>query len=146
MMINCSAYEIIMIVHELHQRGYEQLRLFAGLSPSGLSWRWFVYPKALMKDNLFERRDGWISFECPHGSAGDAFPEEGRRCLTADDFIKEHDSLVSLAKGEDKEYVKWFETIVEHAKDKDFPVAFSEYYGAEQWKFTSGAQLDFPPF
>ena len=141
-----SAYEIIMIVHELHQRGYEQLRLYAGMSPSGCSWRWDVYPKVLMKDNLFERHEDWVPFECPHGSADEEFPEEGRKRLTADDFIKEYNSYVSLAKGEDKEYVKWLEAMVEHAQEMDFPIAFSEYFDAEQWKFTSGAHLSFPPF
>ena len=42
--------------------------------------------------------------------------------------------------------MKWFEAIVEHAQDMDFPIAFSEYFDAEQWKFTSGAHLSFPPF
>ena len=45
-----SAYEVIMIVHELHQRGYEQLRLFPGISPNGMCWRWMIYPKQLMQD------------------------------------------------------------------------------------------------
>ena len=99
-----------------------------------------------MKDNAFERQAGWIPFDCPSGSTGEAFPEKGRKRITADDFIKEYDSYVSLAKGEDKEYVKWFETIVRHTKDKVFPIAFSEYYNGEQWEFTSGEQLDYPPF
>lgn len=146
MMINCSAYEIIMIVHELHLRGFEQLRLYSGMSPNGCNWRWYIYPKVLMKDNTFERQVGWIPFDWPSGSTGEAFPEKGRKRITADDFIKEYDSYVSLAKGEDKEYVKWFETIVNHAKNKNFPIAFSEYYNGEQWEFTSGEQLDYPPF
>lgn len=146
MKINCSAYEIIMIIHELHQRGFEQLRLYSGMSPSGCCWRWYIYPKVLMKDNLFERQVGWIPFDWPSGSTGETFPEEGRKRITADDFVKEFESYVSLAKGEDKEYVKWFETIVKHAKNNDFPIAFSEYFDAEQWKFSSGEQLVYPPF
>lgn len=145
-MFNCSAYEIIMIVHELHQRGYEQLRLYAGMSPSGCSWRWYVYPKVLMKDNLFERHDGWVPFKCPSGYASEDLPEKGRKIITADDFVKEYDSYVSLAKGEDKEYVKWFETLVKSAQNNDFPIAFSEFFDAEQWKFLSGKQLVYPPF
>lgn len=145
-MFNCSAYEIIMIVHELHQRGYEQLRLYSGMSPNGCSWRWYIYPKVLMKDNTFERQVGWIPFDCPSGSTGDAFTENGRKTITADEFVKEYNNYVSLARGEDEEYVKWFETIVRHAKDKDFPIAFSEYFDAKQWKFSSGEQLTYPPF
>ena len=51
-MVDVSAYEVIMIVHELHQRGYEQLRLFPGISPNGMCWRWMIYPKQLMQDNV----------------------------------------------------------------------------------------------
>lgn len=57
MMVDASAYEVIMIVHELHQRGYEQLRLFPGISPNGMCWRWMIYPKVLMKDNSFEHQE-----------------------------------------------------------------------------------------
>ena len=113
------------------------------MSPSGCSWRWYIYPKVLMKDNLFEHHDDWVPFDCPLGSTSEEFPEKGRERITADDFVKEYDSYVSLAKGEDKEYVKWFENIVKHAQDKDFPIAFSERYDAEQWIFISGEQLFF---
>lgn len=34
---NWGACDLVLIVHELHQRGYEQLRLFGGISPNGMS-------------------------------------------------------------------------------------------------------------
>ena len=75
---DCSAYEIVMLVHELHKRGYEQLRLFPGMSPSGMSWRWELYPKVMMGgDNSFERHSGFIEFECLRGSTGVSTPKEG---------------------------------------------------------------------
>ena len=145
-MVDVSAYEVIMIVHELHQRGYEQLRLFPGISPNGMCWRWMIYPKVLMKDNSFEHHGDCTPFECLRGSTSAAFPEEGQKLKVADDFIKEHEDFVNLAKGEDKAYVEWFEQIVEHAKNKDFPIAFSEFFDAEEWKYTSGEPLAYPPF
>ena len=54
--------------------------------------------------------------------------------------------MTSLAKGEDKAYVEWFEQIVEHAKNKDFPIAFEEFFHAKEWKFTSKEPLTYPPF
>lgn len=146
MIEECSAYEIVMIVHELHTRGYEQLRLFSGLSPSGGSWRWMIYPKVLMRNNLHcERSHDGLPFECPYGSTSNERPYPRRALITADDFIREYDSYVSLAKGPDVEYVKWFENIVNHAKNNDYPLAFAEYFDAEQWKFTSGEKLCYPP-
>jgi hypothetical protein len=62
---NCSAYEIVILVHELHMRGYEQLRLYCGLSPSGMGWRWFLYPKVMMRGgNRFEQHSDYVPFEC----------------------------------------------------------------------------------
>jgi hypothetical protein len=147
LMYTCSAYEIVMIVHELHQRGYEQLRLFPGMSPNGCSWRWAVYPKVLMKDNnLFERHSDCMPFDCPYGSTGVALPEEGEVMKTANDFMREYESYVNLAKGNDKEYVEWYKAIVEHAKNEDFPIAFEEFFDAKQWKFMKGEALQYPPF
>ena len=88
MMVDASAYEVIMIVHELHQRGYEQLRLFPGISPNGMCWRWMIYPKVLMQNNSFELHGDCTPFECLRGSTGAAFPEEGQELKTSDDFIR----------------------------------------------------------
>jgi hypothetical protein len=65
--------------------------------------------------------------------------------LNFDDTIKKLKPYVNLAKGEDKEYVEWFKTIVDHAKKMDFPIAFAEYFNAKSWKFMSGESLAYPP-
>lgn len=138
-----SAYEIVMIVHELHKRGYEQLRLLPGMSPSGCSWRWMIYPKVLMKDNRFEHHGDFVPFECLNGSSGDSKPKE----IHVEQFLQEHADFLELAKGEDKEYVKWFQTIDDHVQQGDFPIAFEEYFPFEQWGFlNSKEELTYPPF
>ena len=96
MMVDASAYEVIMIVHELHQRGYEQLRLFPGISPNGMCWRWMIYPKVLMQNNSFELHGDCTPFECLRGSTGAAFPEEGQELKTSDDFIRGNEEFFWL--------------------------------------------------
>ena len=145
-LFDASAYEIVMIVHDLHQRGYEQLRLFPGMSPNGMCWRWMIYPKVLMKDNRFELHGDCTPFECLRGTTGAAFPEEGQDVISADDFIRGNETYFDLAKGEDKAYAEWFKQIVEHAKNNAFPIAFEEFFDAEEWKFTGGEPLSYPPF
>ena len=54
--------------------------------------------------------------------------------------------ILKLLMTSDKAYVKWFEQIVEHAKNKDFPIAFEEFFDAKEWKFTSKEPLTYPPF
>ena len=143
----CSAYEIIMIVHELHQLGYEQLRLQAGMSPSGVYWRWRIYPKVLMgNNNDFERRGGYVPFKGLIGSTARDVPKSGN-VVKADYVLSRYPDLMRMAKGEDKEYVKWFQTIVDHAHNHDFPISYADYYSAEEWEFLkSGEPLSFPPF
>lgn len=146
-MRECSIYEIVMLVHELHKRGYEQLRLYPGLSPSGMSWRWNLYPKALMgDDNSFERHKGFISFDCLRSSTGDSRPD-GRDSIDVEKVLKEHAAFFEKAKGEDKAYVEWFQQIVDHAERNDFPIAYCEYYSHKEWAFLlSDEELSFPPF
>lgn len=148
MQINCSAYEIVMVVHELHQQGYEQLRLFPGMSPNGCAWRWRVYPKIMMgRDNRFEMHDDHTPFNCIFGSTGEAFPKENRRLLTVDEFMEGNQDFIGLlAKAKDAAYVEWYAQIVEHAKAKDFPIAFADGGMGDQWQFLSGEVLPYPPF
>ena len=142
-----NAFEIVMFVHEMHTRGYAKLRLFAGMSPNGCAWRWFIYPKVLMKsDNLFERHDDHVPFDCPFGSTGDS--EAVIKCpSTIDEAIRANQNFFDLAKGRDDEYVAWFSTIVEQAKRGAYPIAFADCYLADTWMFTNGQDsLPFPPF
>lgn len=143
-----SAYEIIMIVHELHQRGYEQLRLLPGMSPNGCAWRWMIYPKALMMDdNRFELGGDCTPFDCLRGSTGEAYPEERRELVTADQFIEGREEFIRMAMGRDAAYVEWFAQIVEHAKNRDFPIGFTDGPIGRKWLFTSSREeLEFPPF
>jgi hypothetical protein len=141
-----SAFEIVGVVHELHQRGYEQLRLFCGLSPSGMCWRWFVYPKVMMQKDYRYERDDYIPFGCFCGTTNELLPK--KKCVfSIEKFIRDNSEYLIKAKGADKEYLSWFESIVEHAKRGDFPVAFSDSYNRDDcWKFISGEKLPYPPF
>lgn len=145
-LLECSAYEVVMFVHELHNRGYEQMRLYAGMSPSGMSWRWYIYPLVfIQKDAHFEHGLDGTPFDCVFGSTDQVFPHD-REMVNFDDVIDEIRSYVNMAKGEDKEYVEWFRTVVEHADNKDFPIAFAEYFDEDAWVFMSGEKLPYPPF
>lgn len=142
-----NAFEIIMFVHELHSMGYEQLRLYAGMSPNGLCWRWYIYPKILMKlDNSFEHNSDMIPFCCLQGSTSDDEPIK-KSLLQTNEIIKQNMSFFDLAKHSDSKYVLWFQNIIERAKKGCFPIAFSEYFSAKQWTFTSTKEdLLYPPF
>ena len=143
----CSAYEIVMFVHYLHQRGYEQMRLYAGMSPSGMSWRWAIYPKVFIQTHFdFEHGSDGTPFQCVFGSTGEDYPRR-RDLVKFDDLFNELKPYVNLAKGKDPEYVEWFQTIVDHAENRDFPIAYCEYFEGDSWMFLmSKERLKYPPY
>ena len=64
----------------------------------------------------------------------------------ADILLDKFKSLFSVAKLPDREYVKWFQGVVEHAQKNCYPIAYQEFFDAKEWKFQSGEPLHFPPF
>ena len=72
--------------------------------------------------------------------------EEGQEIKTAKDFLREYEDYVDLGRGEDKEYVEWYRSIVEHAEKREFPIAFEEFFDADHWRFSNGEALHYPPF
>ena len=110
------------MLHELHNRGYEQLRLLPGLSPNGCAWRWFIYPKVLMgNSSSFEQYGDCTPFKSICGSTGNR--KVGCNIITmADTFEYQYGDIISLSKYHDSSYVKWFDTIIQHAEHDIFPI------------------------
>ena len=135
-----------MMLNELHKRGYQHLRLLCGMSPNGCAWRWMIYPKLLMRNNArIERKNDTLPFDCPHGSTGSERSNIDFYEM-ADAFIDKYRSFVDLGKQTDSKYVDWFANIVEHAQRNIFPIAFADFFRADEWEFTDNESLSFPPF
>lgn len=135
-----------MMLNELHRRGYQHLRLLSGFSPTGCSWRWMIYPKILLKNETrLERTNDFMPFECPYGTTGSARSNVDFIEM-ADAFEEIYHSFCAIGKLQDSEYVEWFNEIVEQAQNDSFPIAFEEFFNAEEWKFSNGVPLHYPPF
>lgn len=144
---NLGACDVVLMLHELHQRGYEQLRLHCGWSPNGLAWRWQIYPKCLMgNDAYWEKHSDCTPFDCPCGST--AYPRCGDYKQAADEFLSSESEILELGKLPDKEYIRWYAQLVEHAQRDMFPVAFSEYFPSDDsWLYyPRDEKLAYPPF
>lgn len=143
---NCGAYEIIMMLHELHNRGYEQLRILSGMSPNGCCWRWSIYPKIAMGDCAdAERKIRGVHCDCPSGSLGRERSNDDYFKM-ADLFLDKYKSLFNVARLPDKDYIRWFQDVVEHAQNNEFPIAYDDFFNAEEWEFMGGEPLKYPPF
>ena len=141
--------DIVLMLHELHQRGYQQLRLLPGWSPNGSCVRWNIYPKYVVTEGTgsFERNHYG---ECPdgyHGSAGaptyNLNPQE-----MADHFLTVAPKLCADAKLPDEEYVNWFSILVNHALKEEYPTAFGDFFPeGKGWIVEPGEQyIPYPPF
>ena len=56
---NCTlgARDVILLLEELHRRGYERMRFFGYLSPNGMSYRVHLAHRDAMSENGAERSE-----------------------------------------------------------------------------------------
>ncbi len=133
-----GALEFMLILQELHRRGYQKLRWYSYMSPNGVALRCHI----TTADNIWGNRDlvrqteefaWWCSTTCPTSG------EDYHRYL--DDFMKEIPELLDKGKGEDPDYVRWFDGVVDKAKNEDFPEFNGEWYMAPLGKIKVGGEL-----
>lgn len=143
-----GAREVVLLLEELHKRGYERLRFFGYVSPNGMAYRVYLAHQDAVAENGYELwgRAIWytsVGINCC------GVPSE----ILADEFLDEfadHPDLLR-AKAEDHEYVHWFEQVVELAQRDVFPSPYSEYDVSSVYKgylATTGSQgyhLSLPP-
>lgn len=65
-----SERKIILLLSALHQRGFEWLRLSAGISPSWLHWRYEIAPVTLFSPDGETVRDELFAFGAAGSSDG----------------------------------------------------------------------------
>jgi hypothetical protein len=118
-----ASRKLILAVAELHRRGYEKLRLKAGLSPSGCHWRYQLVPK----EGTPNGPQGSLTNQLEMGweDHPESSPEE-----LADIIISQFPELVEASKGEDNEYPAWLSEIIkESAPDGLFIELWDSYDG-----------------
>lgn len=120
------------LVRELHLRGYEQLRISPGMSPSGMHWRCDITPVSNISPTngaLIMDFEGPIAryssanedkpFEWPDGS--DRTPS-----VLADKFIESFPAIAAAGFGQDPAYVTWYREMLEATRGGTFPIAYAD--------------------
>jgi hypothetical protein len=158
------AQRVLLMVHELHKRGYQRLRVVPGMSPSGVYWRCSVTPitntltthGALFQD--FERDVALYTtgmdnryFDWP-----DAEQDTARQL--ASKFVERFPSIAEEGLGRDWVYAGWYVEMLGLAEQGCLPIAYSDWdYGEEHhWGIPTmcsshaprelyGARLPMPP-
>ncbi len=133
-MINMQ--KLLHIVKELHIRGFEKLRVIPSMSPSGLSWRcsFIVDSSSKFKPVI---SSSWIQDVFNVGEKNECSIEE----LT-DMFVKKHIGFLQKCKGDNKEYVEWFRSMLQNLKEGELPYAFAEYFSpTDYWQTSEGRKI-----
>lgn len=150
------ALRVLMMVHELHKAGYQQLRIAPGMSPSGCYWRCAVTPASNIKrshgaelvsyeENVAHYTSGQ---ENEHFDWKDAKTDTARELAAK--FVKGFPKIAQKALGQDWEYVGWYVQMLGIAEQGMFPIAYADWpLGSDpRWLPTTGVseiRLPMPP-
>lgn len=124
----------MLLLHTLHKRGFERLRLSAGISPSGLHWRYeiasvqsFNPDGVTLKDELYARG----AFDSSNGKSP-PFGWEGAKAASseefADWFVERYPAVVEAGGGADAAYAAWYEHVLELTAPEGLLVVHGEYH------------------
>lgn len=137
------ALRVLLMVHELHKRGHQRLRILPGMAPSGLYWRCSIWPlephagaeAARYTSGMKNRYFGWDDAE------NDGAPQ------LADKFAARFPGLVAQGAGPDWRYAGWYVAMLGFAERGHFPVAYDDWYGEAPpyWAKDGERLLPFPP-
>lgn len=129
-------YELMQILHELHKLGYQKLRWMSYMSPTGLSLRCHI----TTQDHICANRE--ITFA---GDPDEIWCTSIVEMTTGDEitplvktFMNENPRLLEIGKGEDSEYVKWFNELLSFAEKGQVPVFYGEYWSLPMGRIKVG--------
>ena len=123
---------VLLMVHELHKRGYQLLRIVPGMNASGTSWRCGVTPRSnTLKSHgampaAYDRMAKYTSAsENKYFEWTDAATDTARQL--ANKFVDRFPGIVGEAKGQDWGYCGWYVQMLGFADRRAFPVAYCDY-------------------
>lgn len=139
----------------LHRRGYQRLRLSAGMSPNGAGWRHTIAPlEKFQRDGYLLKRPYYrgVAFgSCSEYGA----PFNWASCptrdpdLVADLFVERFRGVAAAGRGEDQEYADWFAAaLTVCASAGEFLNMHGEYVDAARagcFVLLSGRRVPLPP-
>ena len=117
--------QILNMVIELHNRGYESLYLYSGMSPSGMNWRYEIgvmcngeWPSSppLTQDSLDRASQDTPWSRAPHSVS-----------KLADRFEAHFEGRLNDARVPNRAYVEWFSSLVSTLKSDQLLDFYADY-------------------
>ena len=117
-----AAHTLLKAVRVLHRRGFEQLRIVPGMSPTGLHWRCTLVPAVAT--------DQPVAARYTTGNGSDYFGTGTTEATSAEELASvietEFPELVEAARARDLGYVAWFATMLDVAMTGFLPCYYDE--------------------
>lgn len=133
---NLGAYELMQILHELHKSGYQKLRWISYMSPNGCCLRCHI----TTQDHICANRE--IVFA---GDSNEIWCTSTGAMTSGEDikplvkvFMDENPRLLEIGKGDDPEYVEWFERLLSFAAKGQTPIFYGEYWSLPEGRIQVG--------
>jgi hypothetical protein len=132
--------KLLLMVRELHLRGYQDIRVIPSLSPSGLSCRCSLLFDADAEIQEFIG-SSWI-FSLLDRDGDSKLSVEG----LADLFIEENREKLDRCRKDNKEYVEWYAGMLKQLEEEELPYAYGEYFSpSDYWETTDGKRISTLP-
>jgi hypothetical protein len=131
-----AALNVLLMVHELHKRGYQRLRIVPGMSASGMHWRVTILPRSrvLKVHGALSHDWTWRGPE-PFYTSGQQrkyFDWEDAQddgpCELADKFVERFAAIAEASLGADWAYAGWYMEMLTKAGSGEFPVAYADWH------------------
>jgi len=127
-----DSLRLLQMVAELHQSGFERIRVGPGLSPSGIHWRCSITHSSNVRRNGWEPIDEISETVTYSSSDGDGYfgwPGASGKSAgqLAEMFNARFPVITAQGKGSNRAYVLWFSQVLEKAQRGDLPVLFADY-------------------
>lgn len=122
---------VLLMVHELHKRGYQLLRIVPGLNASGSAWRCGITSR-----NNILRKHGALA--CDWSKMANYSSAEGNQyfgwedCQSdtarqlADKFVARFPELIASSEGLDWNYCGWYVQMLGFADRRALPIAYAD--------------------
>lgn len=126
-----SPLRVLGLVHELHKRGYQRLRIVPGMAPSGMFWRCNITPAS----NILNTHGAMplvYKYAALYSTADEdtLFGWPDARALTpaelADRFLRQFSHFGQEGQGVDWPYAGWFVQMLGLAEQGHLPVAYDD--------------------
>jgi hypothetical protein len=127
--------KVLLMVGELHEAGFQRLRIYPALSPSGMAWRCPVGPSsaarpghgAIVRDDLY---DSSLVALYSSASGSDYFGIEGGKLsprALGRSFMKRYPTIAEASLDSDWEYAGWFQEMLRLTRPRLFPYAVADW-------------------